>query len=168
MLRAITIITITIVNRIKRMPDKSSSTLLSCPPLAVSFFPLPFLSSFLFCPRRFFFSPQVFPVHWIRSWLFYGYIPSSSRANKSLRSAEFSNSQGCIDDAGRRHGSSCSHHLRRSLTNVTCWQEKFQVTRVPTSIGGTLSPDTVLSWKRKRNRLSFCPLFAVFTSPSPQ
>jgi len=48
---------------------------------------------------------------------------------KSLRwlaSTEFSNSQGCIDDAGRRHGSGRSQHPR-SL-RACHRQEKFQVT----------------------------------------
>ena len=41
----------------------------------------------------------------------------------SLASAEFSNSQGCIDDAGRRHGNIFDVTRRRTC----CQQEKFQV-----------------------------------------
>lgn len=41
-----------------------------------------------------------------------------------LASAEFSNSQGCIDDAGRRHGNIFDVTRRQTY----CRQEKFQVT----------------------------------------
>lgn len=77
--------------------------------------------------------------------------------------AEFSNSQGCIDDAGRRHGSGRSQHPRchGTVTLRVIGEKNFRsFTLLYTSI---LSIDTLLRRERKLDRSPPFPLLFFYS-----
>lgn len=93
--------------------------------------------------------------------------PSSlCKPHRWMASAEFSNSQGCIDDAGRRHG---SRSLATFLMPQTSWRvtsEKYfrlRRTLFDTNIEDTLLP--IRSCKESDYLLLILYLFAAFSFP---